>query len=59
MMVRVPRDHRQQSERPCAREGCDRMLPMTASVQARYCSSRCQRQAHRERARTDGSASTG
>lgn len=48
-MVRVPRDHRYLSERPCAREGCDRMLPASASVQARYCSSRCQRQAHRER----------
>lgn len=49
MMVRVPRDRRDLSERPCAREGCDRMLPVSAAVQARYCSSACQRRAHRQR----------
>lgn len=49
MMVRVPRDRRKLSDRPCARNGCDQMLPATASVQARYCSGRCQRRAHRDR----------
>lgn len=49
MMVRVPRDRRDLSERPCAREGCDRMLSAGAAVQARYCSGKCQRRAHRER----------
>jgi hypothetical protein len=49
MMVRVPRDRRDLSERPCARDGCPNMLPVSAAVQARYCSSRCQRQAHRDR----------
>lgn len=49
MMVRVPRDRRHPSDRPCGRDGCSNVLPESAAVQARYCSLRCQVRAYRDR----------